>query len=86
MWRQMNPHKMLHWEIISSGANYGRGLGDMMNRRSTYLGASSTTQTFLRVVKPYADSMLSNIAIRLSGLLKTVWMLDNNQKGHPNFF
>ena len=26
--------------------------------------------------------MLSNISIRLSGLLKTVWMLDNNQKGH----
>ena len=30
--------------------------------------------------------MLSNIAIRLSGLLKTVWMLDNNQKGHPKKF
>ena len=27
--------------------------------------------------------MLSNISIKLSGLLKTVWMLDNNQKGRP---
>ena len=86
MSRQMNPQKMLNWAIISSGANYGRGLGDMVNRRSTYLGASATTQTYLKVVKPFGDAMLSNIAIRLSGLSKTVWMLDNNQKGHPKKF
>ena len=54
----------------------------MVTRRSTYLGRFSTTQN-MKVVKPYADSMLSNIAITLSGLLKTVLMLDNNQKIRP---
>ena len=86
MSRQKNPQKMINWAIISAGANYGRGLGDMVNRRSTYLGASSTAQSFLRTIKPYADTMLSNIAIRLSQLQKTVWTLDNNQKGHPEKF
>ena len=86
MSRQKNPQKMINWAIISAGANYGRGLGDMVNRRSTYLGASSTTRSFLRCVKPHADKMLSNIAIRLSHVLKTCWTLDNNQKGHPKKF
>ena len=74
---------MMKWAIISAGANYGRGCGDMVNRRSTYLGGSATTRLFMRVVKPHIESMLSTIALNLSGLLKTVWMLDNNQKGHP---
>ena len=86
MSRQRNPHKIMNWAIISACANYGRGCGDMVNRRSTYLGGSATTQSFLRHVKPHIETMLSTIAINLSGLLKTVWMLDNNQKGHPKKF
>ena len=53
MSRQRNPHKMMNWAIISACANYGRGCGDMVNRRSTYLGGSATTQSFLRYVKPH---------------------------------
>ena len=71
---------MLNWAIISLGVNYGRGLGDMVNRQYTYLGGSSTANFFLKVVNPYDDYMLSNIFVQLSGLLKIVWMLDNNQK------
>ena len=86
MSRQKYPQKMINWAIISAGANYGRGFGEMVNRRSTYLGASSTTRSFLRSIKPHADMMLSNISNRLSQLHKTVWTLDNNQKGHPKKF
>jgi len=34
MSRQRNAHKMKHWAMISSGANYGRGIGEIVNRRS----------------------------------------------------
>ena len=37
--RQRNPHKMKHWAMVSSGANYGRGVGEIVSRRATYLGA-----------------------------------------------
>ena len=77
---------MSNWTIISAGANYGRGLGEIVNRRATYLGASSCTRTFIRTVKPHADSMIYNITQKLSGMQKSVWMMDNNQKGHPKKF
>ena len=32
MSRKKNSHKMMNWAIICAGANYGRGLGDMVNR------------------------------------------------------
>ena len=83
MARQKNPKKMKHWAMISAGANYGRGIGEIVNRRATYLGASTTTQTFLRAVKPYGNAMIENITSTLSHVNKTVWMLDNNQRGHP---
>ena len=83
MSRQKNPHKMKHWAMISAGANYGRGIGEIVNRRATYLGASTTTQTFLRSVKAYGDAMIDSITSTLSHVNKTVWMLDNNQRGHP---
>ena len=86
MCRQKNPQKMMNWAIICAGANYGRGLGDMINRQATYLGALSTTQLCLNYVKPFAKTMLSTIANRLSQLQKTVWTLDNNQRGHPKKF
>ena len=35
MSRQINRNKMLNWDVISSGANYRRCLGDVVNRRST---------------------------------------------------
>ena len=41
--RQKNPQKMKHWAMISAGANYGRGIGEIVNRRATYLGASTNT-------------------------------------------
>ena len=84
MCKQKNPHNMMNWAIISAGANYGRGVGDMVNRRGTYLDVSSTTQSFLRPVKPHAESILSNVYQRLSREQKIVWTLDNNQKGVPN--
>ena len=31
MSRQNNPQKMKHWAMISDGANYGRGIGDIVN-------------------------------------------------------
>ena len=83
MARQRNNKVMICWAMISSGANYGRGIGEIVNRRATYLGASATTQTFLRTVKPFGDSMLKNVAKCLSKVHKTVWTLDNNQRGHP---
>ena len=77
---------MINWAVVSAGANYGRGSGDMVSRRATYLGASSTIRSFLRFVKPHATDMLDNVQKRLSQLQKTVWTLDNNQKGHPMKF
>ena len=83
MSRQKNKNKMNHWAMISVGANYGRGIGEIVNRRATYLGASTTTQTFLRTVRPFGNAMIENITATLSHVNKTVWMLDNNQRGHP---
>ena len=83
MSRQRNAKRMKHWAMISAAANYGRGIGEIVNRRATYLGASTTTQTFLRSVKPYGSTMIDNITSKLSQVNKTVWMLDNNQRGHP---
>ena len=77
---------MMNWAIISAGANYGRVCGDMVNRRSTYFGCSATAQSFLRIVKSHIKVMLSKIAINLSSLKKTAWILYNNQKGHPKNF
>ena len=83
MSRQKNNHKMKHWAMISAGANYGRGIGEIVNRRATYLGASTTTQTFLRTVRPFGDAMIANVTKILEQVDKTVWMLDNNQRSHP---
>lgn len=68
---------MIFWSMILSGANYGRGIGEIVNRRATYLGASATTHTFLRTVNYFEDSMLENVAKYLSNVDKTVWTLDN---------
>ena len=86
MSRQKNPQKIINWAIISAGENYGRGLGGMVNRQSTYLGESSTMQSFLRPIKTHVDTMLSNVSNRLSQLQKIVYTLNNNQKGHPRKF
>ena len=86
MARQRNPHKMKYWAMISSGANYGREIGEIGNCRATYLGASTTTKTFIRIVKPFGDAMIKNITSKLSHVNRTVWMLDNNQRGHPRKF
>ena len=83
MARQKNPQQMKHWAMISAGANYGRGIGEIVNRRATYLGASTTTQTFIRTVRPFGDAMTANVTKTLEQVDKTVWMLDNNQRGHP---
>ena len=80
---QRNAKRMKHWAMISAAANYGRGIGEIVNRRATYLGASTTTQTFLRSVKPYGITMIDNITSTLSRVNKTVWILDNNQRGYP---
>ena len=74
---------MTSWAMIAAGANYGRGIGDIVNRRATFLGASTTTQTFLRKVSLYGKSMEDAITVTLSTVNKTVWTLDNNQLGHP---
>ena len=74
---------MKYWVMISAGANYGRGIGDMVNRRATYLGASTATHIFLRTVKSYGSAMIYSITSTLSHLNKTVWMLDNNKREHP---
>lgn len=68
--------------MISTGAKYGRGIGEIVNRRATFLGASSTTKPFLRKVIPYGQSMESNMTKTLSCVNKTVWILDNNQSGN----
>ena len=57
-----------------------------MNRRATYLGASTTTKTCIRVVKPFCDQMIDKVTSTLSRVNKTVCMLDNNQRGHPSKF
>ena len=64
--------------MISAGANYGRGIGETVNRRATFLGASATTKAYLRTVQPLADNVLSSIGGTLSTLDKTVWTSDNN--------
>ncbi len=73
---------MKYWAIISSGDNYGRGIGKIFNRRATYLGALTTTKIFIRIVKHFGDVMIKNITSTLSHVNRTVWMLDNNQRGH----
>lgn len=75
MARQKNPQRMKSWAMISSGANYGRGIGEIVNRRVTYLGASTTTQAFLRAVRPYVDTMIERVTKTLALCNKTVWML-----------
>ena len=74
---------MTSWAMIAAGANYGRGIGDIINRRATFLGASTVTRIFLRKVTPYGKSMKDDITVTLSTVHKTVWTLDNNQLGHP---
>ena len=69
---------MKHWAMISAGVNYGRGIGEIVNRRATYLGVSTTTKTFIHAVKPFGDDMINKITSTLSHVNKTVWMLDNN--------
>ena len=83
MARQRNNKVMTSWTMISAGTNYGRGIGDIVNRRATFLGASTTTRTFLRKVTPYGKSMENNVTMALSCIHKTVWTLDNNQNGNP---
>ena len=83
MAKQRNPHKIKYWGMISSGANYGRGIGEIVNRRATYLGDSTTTKTFIRTVNPLGDTILAKVNDTLSHYNKTVWMLDNNQREHP---
>ena len=83
MARQRNNKVMTSWAMISAGANYGRGIGDIVNRRAIFLGASTILRIFLRKVAPYGQSMEDNVTKTLSGVDKTVWTLDNNQLGHP---
>ena len=82
MARQRNNNMMFFWAMISSGANYGRGIGEIVNMIATYLGTSLTTQTCLRIVKPFGDSMLENVGRCFSKIDKAVWILENNQRGH----
>ena len=83
MARKRNNKVMVCWAVISAWANYGRGIGEIVNRRATYLGDYATTKIFLRTVKPLADDMLSSIHVCLSTVNKTAWNLENNQRGHP---
>ena len=83
MARQRDNKVMTSWAMIAAGANYGRGIGDIVNRRATFLGASTTTQIFLRKVSLYGISIEDAITVTLSTVNKTVWTLDNNQLGHP---
>ena len=76
--REHNLHKLKYWAVISAGANYGRGNGEIVNRRATYLGASTTTRTFTQSVKSSDDLMIANVTSRLSNVNKILWMLDNN--------
>ena len=80
---QRNNRIMVHWVMISAGANYARSIGEIMNRKATYLGTSTTTQTYLITVKPRADTMIMNVTNILFYINKTIWTLDNNQRGHP---
>ena len=80
--RQRRNKIIVHWAIMSAGEHYGRKIGEIVNRRVTYLGVSVTTKTFLRAVQPFSDSMLSIIGTCLSSVDKTVWTIDNNQRGH----
>ena len=52
-----NNREILHWAMILAGANYVRSIGEIVNRRATYLGTSATTQTYLGTVKPRADTL-----------------------------
>ena len=69
--------------MISSGANYGKSIGEIVKIRTTYIGASTTTQTFLRAVRPYGDKMIEHVTAILVHCIKNMWMLNNNQRGHP---
>ena len=82
MSRQKNPHKMVNWAIVSAASSYNRGVGDIISRREMYMGVSSTTH-ILGHVKPYCDNMIPNVTQTLSHVDKTVWILNNNQRGHP---
>lgn len=42
--------------------------------------------TLFRVLQPHAESMLSRITNNASALLKTIWMIRNNQNAHPKKF
>lgn len=68
--------------MIFSGANCGRGIGEIVNRRATYLGASTTTQTLHGTGKPNNNAMIDTVTKTLRHKHKTVWMLDNSQCGH----
>ena len=83
MARQKNPQKMESWAMISQGVNYGRGTGEIVNRRTTYFGTFTTTLTFLRAVRHYGDTMIELVTAALVHCKKTVWILDSNQRGHP---
>ena len=74
MSRQRNAHKMKHWAMISSGANYGRGIGEIVNRRTTYFGVSTTTKICIRVVKPFGDDMINKVTSTFSHVNKMVWI------------
>ena len=80
MARQNNPQKMKSWAMISSGTNYGRGPCEIVNRRVTYLGASTNTPKFLRGARHYGNTMIERVTATLVHCNKTVWMLDDNQR------
>lgn len=69
--------------MIWAGTNYGRVVGNVVNRTATYLSASTTTQTYACTVRPYINAMIDDITSTLRHVNKTVWMQDNNQEGHP---
>ena len=54
-------------ELNSTSTSVGRvqimemGVGEIVNRRATYLGASTTTQNFLRAVKPFGTAMIASV-------------------------
>ena len=63
---------MKSWVMISSGANYGKSIGEIVKIRTTYIGASTTTQTFLRAVRPYGDTMIERVTATLVQCNKTM--------------
>ena len=81
MVRQRTNKVMVSWAMISDDANYGRGIGKIVNRCAIFLGASSTF--FLRKVMPYGQSIEINLTKILSFVNKTAWTLNNNQSGDP---